>query len=92
MFPNKPYNLPSQVDGIVLREEGDSVATPPCTPSPAHTVDVADGRWRKVIVDDKIHSFEVNPTTHQVGADEDPDLKDGDTPSIISSHRVKVNI
>ncbi len=68
---------PPQVDGVVLCEEGDGPTGPSCTARPSHTVDVADGRGREVVVEDQIHSLEVDPPAHQIGADQDPDLENG---------------
>ena len=39
-----------------------------------YSVYVADGRRRKVVVNDQVHPLEVNPPAHQVRADQDPDL------------------
>ena len=41
---------------------------------PTYPVYVADGVGREVIIDDNVHSLEVHPPTHQVSADQNPDL------------------
>ena len=42
-------------------------------------MDVADSAVWEVIVDNKVHSLEVYPSSHQLSADENPDVSQSET-------------
>lgn len=44
-----------------------------------YPVDVADGTVWEVVVYDKVHSLEVNPSSHQLCANENPDVSQSET-------------
>ena len=47
---------------------------PPRSPSPPHSVDVANQTSGKIEVDDTVDSLEVNASSHKVGANKYPDV------------------
>ena len=60
--------------GIILCEECDGFSRPPCSARSSDPMDIANGRCRKVIINDNIDPFEVDASSHQLCSDQDPDF------------------
>ena len=59
---------------VLVGEKSDGFSTPACPARSADPMDVTDSRGRKVVVDDQVDAFEVNPPAQQLGADQHPHL------------------
>lgn len=57
---------------VVLREIGDSLAFASSASSSPDAMNVRNGGWRKIVIDDQIHAEEINATSNELRANEHP--------------------
>lgn len=78
----------SEIDRVIQREECDRLSSAVRSSRPSDPVHIADCGGGKVEIDHQIDSFEVNAATHQLGADQEPDLAHSKVPDDVVSLRL----
>ena len=57
------------------------------------SVNVADRRRREVVIDDKVHSFEVDTAPHELGAYQNPNLTRPETlDDVVALHKIDIHV
>lgn len=62
----------TQSRSVSFHEERDSLSAATSSASSADSVDVGGGSLREIVIYDELHALEIDPSSHQLRADENP--------------------